>query len=322
MENEKLAELEKSIRQIDEKISQSRKTWVEYLAPLSTFFSTVILGAVGLWITNRVQHQQFDTQTKIQKVQVLKDFLPYIGDSNADKNKAALIAIASLGFDSLAVELALGINNEASKEVLESKSKTSTGDRKILYENALQKLRISVVPTKTSAIPGKPGLTSSAAEYPNGLANAMRELADSAREIPLGSNSGRFVKKYANGTEPVPWTAFFVSWCFLNNVEASRRPFKYTGSVSNMLADVKENGFWFSNTDQQKKPEPGDIYFIINKANSGHCGIVFSVKDEYVAGIEANVPVEGEQVNRGDRVALRTRTIRQINGGFARIPEK
>ena len=125
--------------------------------------------------------------------------MPYIGNSNANKNKAALIAILRLGFYSLAIDLALGINSQASKEVLEDKIRTSTGDRKSLYQNALNKLKLK----------GHGGKVTS---YPKGLGNAIKELADSAREVPLGFQQRAFRLKIQHGLKgnSMDWVLCFL----------------------------------------------------------------------------------------------------------------
>lgn len=308
MDNEKINQLETAIKEINRKLDNKNKSWIDYLAPMSTFLSTVVIGGVGLYITNNMQSTQLETQSKIQRVQVLKDFLPYVGDSNTNRSKAALIAISSLGFDSLAIDFALGINNSASREVLTSRVETSVGDRKEMYKNALKQLQSE---SKDSVI---------TLSYSKALNRAIKELSDSAREIPPGSNSGVFVEKYTQGLKS-PWSGYFVSWCFLDGLKEEERPFVYSGSFSMILADVKSKGYWFSEKDIENIPQPGDIYFIQYSNGMGHGGLVYTVGNGIITGIEANTIEETEQGVQARKVALRTREIDKINGGFARIPE-
>lgn len=90
-----------------------------------------------------------------------------------------------------------------------------------------------------------------------------------------------------------------------------------------MYEQAKSKGFWFSGKEEGMPPMPGDIYFIMRPDNlGGQCGIVFTVEGDNVASIEANTSDENSgPVAQQDRVALRTRNMRQINGGFARIPQ-
>jgi len=138
MPDTELQEIIELLRKINTKQESKVKSWVSIL---SNLLSGVVLAGAALYINSSFQEHQLEMQTRLQKVQILKDFIPYIGDSNAAKNSAVLYGISSLGYDSLAIALGYGLNNKVAKDVFENKVNSTSGDKRKLYEDALKILK-------------------------------------------------------------------------------------------------------------------------------------------------------------------------------------
>ena len=122
-----------------------------------------------------------------------------------------------------------------------------------------------------------------------------------------GKNRGPRVDEYLRsvGLEPdpaknpnapengYPWCAAGACW----SVRQAGWSLKQSASVANL---------WELNQDLSVlEPEPSDIYIHLNEDGTGHCGIVDSVDDTHVHGIEFNTNAAGSR--EGDRVAFKDR---------------
>lgn len=110
------------------------------------------------------------------------------------------------------------------------------------------------------------------------------------KEIPKGSNWGGDIPKYlksVNITYPSPWCMAFCFWVVEQYAqqEGIKNPLYKTGHVG------KQNQM--SAALRVKVPKPGDIFIMIFKDGSGHCGFVERVEGSKVYTIEGNSNNDG-----------------------------
>jgi hypothetical protein len=87
-----------------------RRTW-DALPAISTFLSSVVLGAVALWVNSTYSERQSirareaqEQQQKLNRVQTLVAFMPHLS-STSETREVALFGIAALGYPDLALKL-------------------------------------------------------------------------------------------------------------------------------------------------------------------------------------------------------------------------
>lgn len=120
---------------------------------------------------------------------------------------------------------------------------------------------------------------------------ARAELGDSVREAE-GDTGGPRVRQYlapAGRSEPAPWSAAFVSWCFA--AVGGALPFAYTASADSLYREFERNG-WTYHPGPDQRPQPGDIAFWRYATDDGRIervAIVDTVKGAYFEGIEGDV---------------------------------
>jgi hypothetical protein len=117
---------------------------------------------------------------------------------------------------------------------------------------------------------------------------ARKELGK--KEEPKGSNWGPDVQVYLKsvGLEySQPWCMAFCYWVVAEycNQEGIKNPLYKTGHVgkqNQMCPSLRVN-----------KPQPGDIFIMIFKDGSGHCGFVERVDGNRIYTIEGNSNTDG-----------------------------
>lgn len=134
---------------------------------------------------------------------------------------------------------------------------------------------------------------------------AIGQYRQGVVEQPLGSNRGvpltRYVQWFAPRSGPVPWCAYFVSWCLDRATDSNRRvPWTNPGYVGSVKAWAAGAGRLVS------RPQQGDIFGLSDQ----HIGIVNNAS----AGAGQITTIEG---NFSDKVAA----VRRSTSGlwFARI---
>ena len=85
------------------------------------------------------------------------------------------------------------------------------------------------------------------------------------------------------------WCMAFVYWCISQYCQQQGfiNPLNKTGSVSKQWKECK--------LMRVSKPRPGDIFIILNKDGSGHCGFVERVEGNIIYTIEGNSNEDGSR---------------------------
>jgi uncharacterized protein len=148
----KLVEEQRQLTELVGKLAETKPRgkdrWDKFSA-LSTFVSSVLIAAIGLWFTTSYTRQQGKKdedakaqQNQISKVQVIAQLMPFLTGSEQNK-QYALVAISALGDTSLAARIASLTPTQGSATALRSISESGATeeDRKIATE-ALRNLRI------------------------------------------------------------------------------------------------------------------------------------------------------------------------------------
>lgn len=115
------------------------------------------------------------------------------------------------------------------------------------------------------------------------------------------------------GNNHAPWCAAFVSWVF----SSSGHPLPAIQTKRGFMGVWIGRDWARAHHRLVRKPQPGDVFFILRVNRKGHTGIVESVNpDGTVTTIEGNTNGAGGRL--GDRVARRMRPLASLNGGFYR----
>jgi CHAP domain len=126
-----------------------------------------------------------------------------------------------------------------------------------------------------------------------------------------GNNRTPYGRWY--GVDGQAWCAMFVSWVFAH----AGRPLPAIDSrrgyalVRDGYRWARAHGRW------TRRPQVGDVFFILYGNGQGHTGIVERVnRNGTITTIEGNTNTDGS--SNGVGVFRRRRSIRSINGGFMR----
>jgi S1-C subfamily serine protease len=113
-----LAELRKKIER------PPKDTW-DKLAALSGLGSGIIVALIGFYATNVYNRRQKATEERrkdqellIAQIQTVEKFIPHLSSQNEQAKSAALVAIAALGNDDLAVKLATAFGGRGATQAL------------------------------------------------------------------------------------------------------------------------------------------------------------------------------------------------------------
>lgn len=88
-----------------------------------------------------------------------------------------------------------------------------------------------------------------------------------------GNNKGKYIKKYLNGQEGLPWCAGFISYC----LKKANVDFKYTLRAKDFLKIGKP----------VTNPQAGDL-IVFTRKGGGHIGIIEKVTKDKIITIEGN----------------------------------
>lgn len=132
------------------------------------------------------------------------------------------------------------------------------------------------------------------------------------KESPANSNRVKYNTWYYGrevSGKAYPWCMAFVQWIFAQ--AGVPLPIK-TASCGALMNAAKKAGQWVT-----KDYRPGDvvIYDFPGGASTDHCGIVESVRPDFVIAIEGNTSVAGSQSN-GGQVLKRAREKRYVVGAM------
>ncbi|GAA4425995.1 hypothetical protein GCM10023148_29240 [Actinokineospora soli] len=124
------------------------------------------------------------------------------------------------------------------------------------------------------------------------LRYAGRELRSGVCET--GTNGGiplsRYVHWFNPGLGPVPWCAFFISWCWDNATDRNRRtPWDNPGYVPSVHAWARTHGKLVT------RPRQGDLFGV----GGDHIGWVLTAGGSDFTTIEGNAPTCVRSIRRG-----------------------
>jgi tetratricopeptide (TPR) repeat protein len=119
---------------IIEKLSKSKeKDGWDKLATLSTFLSSIVIGVIGVYFANAYKAQE----VRVGEIQVVEKFIPILAGTDENTKKGALLTIASLNNQDLAVRLGTSYASPGTIEAMEILLKTSKGENENLLRDAL-----------------------------------------------------------------------------------------------------------------------------------------------------------------------------------------
>lgn len=302
-----------------------QKDFWDKFQSMSTFLSGVIIALVGLIFTSLYNERQAqrdqavkEQQIRLAQVELMQKFLPQLTGPEQDK-RLALVAISALGNTELATSLAGLDRSEGSRQALESiavggKTEAERQTAKKTLENFKQFGHIlsGAVTSPGASAAGKAALAAAEAEIKSGA-------------FERGPNQGSPVEKYltvANVHPGQPWSAAFVSWCFLQAPRGS--PFTPSGSWQQLYREFGEKG-WIHLAGAGYVPAPGDVLFLLSTngrdtgdARPRHGGIVLKAEGNTVYAVEGNTNVDGTA--EGVMVAIRPRKL-SVGMAFGHVPD-
>jgi len=130
------------IEKLDAQKGKKKDFWDRFGA-ISTFLSTVVLAALGLYFTNEYNERQgardFQAQvhqTRVLEMQTVEKFIPHLtGDE--EKKKIALLAITSLGSPEFATKFAQLSPSEGTEAAADQIMRTATSAGQTIVPDAI-----------------------------------------------------------------------------------------------------------------------------------------------------------------------------------------
>ncbi len=141
MTEEQTRELLQQQQVIIEKLAKSsgKDSW-DKLATLSTFLSSIVIGVIGVYLASAYKAQEiaFKAQeVRITQIQAVEKFLPALSSNNESAKKGALLALASLGDNALAIRFGTAYAGKGTIEALELIYAMAEGESKNQTRDAL-----------------------------------------------------------------------------------------------------------------------------------------------------------------------------------------
>jgi hypothetical protein len=271
----------------EEKRAARKKDVWEIVSIVSTILTPVLLALLGYFISEKSKSEERKQLTEqserndvFRKTELLEKFGPYLYDTSQLKNKIGIIGMYTID-TMFALQLATIINSPGTQSAIRALFKSSDSTEQNKLETVLLNTQQREQPTTIDS------------SSPGGMAlkKALEEFEAGAKEIPPGSNSGPFVKKYfsAIGLDlKAPWSTAFVAWCFLSNPSLTAKlAFMKTPSPEVLFSNLKKAGMILNNSES---PKPGDIVFLRRQTNGVlHTAILQSWENDIYYTIEGNV---------------------------------
>ena len=131
-ENEK--QIIEQQNQIIEKLSQKKEkdNW-DKLSTLSAFLSSIVIGTIGIYFANAYKAQE----VRVGEFQIVEKFIPILAGNDENAKKGALLTIASLSNQDLAIRLGTSYASPGTIEAMEILLKTAKGENETLLRDAL-----------------------------------------------------------------------------------------------------------------------------------------------------------------------------------------
>ena len=119
-------------------MTEAKKDFWDKFGKVSTFISTVIIAIAGVIITETFKEKQNKRDSELRKVEILEKFIPHLSSGDSLKYKTSILAIYSLGLDSLAIQLAsFSEKKEGTEALVQMYTEGSKKSSKELIEKAL-----------------------------------------------------------------------------------------------------------------------------------------------------------------------------------------
>lgn len=124
-ENDVSSKLNHIIVAISDSRTQEKKDFWDKVSASATLISGLFVGLVGITATTLYNNRELDSQQadqiesiQVRRVEIVQKFFPHLVSSAESEKKGALLAIASLGDERLATDLAQNFGDGASIEAL------------------------------------------------------------------------------------------------------------------------------------------------------------------------------------------------------------
>jgi tetratricopeptide (TPR) repeat protein len=134
MIDEQIKEFLDQQKTLIEKLSKSKtKDRWDKLAILSTFLSSIVIAAIGIYFTSAYKAQE----VRVSEAQVIEKLVPHLSGTSENAKKGALLAAATLGNNEMAARLGALYASPGTIEALEILFRKAKGEAKDLLEDSL-----------------------------------------------------------------------------------------------------------------------------------------------------------------------------------------
>jgi len=152
--------LESRISEIEKKIEQQEKKDIwDKLSIISSFFSGVIIAAIGIYATSSYNSRQLESniihkerELSNQELKTVETFFTHLSSEDQALRKSALDAINSLGFIELAIKLSSNFQGSGAEQFLLELSASSNATTASKSKEALESIKIKKAAKLTKEI--------------------------------------------------------------------------------------------------------------------------------------------------------------------------
>lgn len=124
-EGQPLDQIQRDLTDLKKKLEKPPKDTWDKLTAMSGLISGVIVALIGFYATNVYNRRQKATEDRrkdqellISQIQTVEKFIPHLSSTNESTKSAALVAIAALGNEELAVKLAKAFGGSGATSAL------------------------------------------------------------------------------------------------------------------------------------------------------------------------------------------------------------
>ncbi len=173
--NDPVASLRDELAELRRKVEKPPKDVWDKVSAISGLISGLTVALIGFYATNvynrrqrELEEHRRDQELLVSQVQTVEKFIPHLSSDNEKTKAGALIAIAQLGNEELAVKLAAAFGGSGGTAALKSITSTSGGQVRASAAEALGKIgpdAVDATPALVAALydPGE-NVRASAAE--------------------------------------------------------------------------------------------------------------------------------------------------------------
>lgn len=136
--------------------SEKKKDLWDKVSSSSTLISGLIVGLLGIFATTTYNNRELKSQKaeqlvtiKVQRVEIVQKFFLHLISAKESEKKGALLAIASIGDEKLATDLAKHFGGSASRDVL---SQLASSASPVVAKEAQEALDANIIADKMKSI--------------------------------------------------------------------------------------------------------------------------------------------------------------------------